>query len=86
MARPPQYEPPSDPTRDVTAVKVAIKHLAPEDRAMLLAWLLLYYDDRGMMFSPQTSRRRDRIALNGAEFWLARLPHRHAPDSQGRRG
>jgi hypothetical protein len=33
MARPPQFERPDDPTRDVTAVRVAIKHLNPKDRA-----------------------------------------------------
>lgn len=74
MARPPQFERPDDPTRDVTAVKVAIKHLNPNDRALLLAWLLLYYQDDGAMFSPQITRRRDRITLNGKEFWLARVP------------
>lgn len=74
MARPPQYERPDDPTRDITAVKVAIKHLNPQDRAYLIAWLLLYYQDDGAMFSPKVSRRRDRITLNGTEFWLAQVP------------
>ncbi len=32
--------------------------------------------DDGPMFSPQISRRRDRITLNGTEFWLARVPNR----------
>jgi len=76
MARPPQFERPDDPTRDATAVKAAIKHLAPADRAQLIAWLLLYYQDDGSMFSPQITKRRDRIALNGAEYWLARIPRR----------
>lgn len=77
MARPPQFERPDDDlTRDVTAVKVAIKHLMPRDRALLLAWLLLYYQDDGAMFSQQISRRRDRITLNGTDFWLARVPKR----------
>jgi len=74
----PQFERPDDLTRDVTAVKVAIKHLTPEDRARLIAWMLLYYQDDGAMFSPQISRRRDRITLNGTEFWLARVPKRTA--------
>jgi hypothetical protein len=73
MARPANYQRPDDLTRDVTAVKVAIKHLSPEDRAFLIAWMLLYYQDDGAMFSP-ISRRRDRITLNGIEFWLARIP------------
>jgi hypothetical protein len=76
MARPPQFERPDDPTRDVTAVKVAIKHLNPNDRALLIAWMLLYYQDDGAMFSPQITRRRDRITLNDTEFWLARVPRR----------
>ena len=76
MARPPQYERPGDLMRDATAVRAAIKHLKPQDRAQLMAWLLLYYDYRGMMYSPQTSKRRDRITLDGTEFWLARVPKR----------
>ena len=52
MATPPQFERPDDLTRDVTAVKVAIKHLNPNDRARIIAWMLLYYQDDGAMFSP----------------------------------
>jgi hypothetical protein len=78
MARPPQYERDEDLTRDVTAVKVAVKHLAAEDRALLLAWMLLYYRDDGAMFSLQTSRRRTRITLDGVEYWLARIPKHSA--------
>jgi hypothetical protein len=74
MARPPQYERPDDPTRDATAVRAAIKHLAPEDRARLIAWLLLYYQDDGAMFSPQISRRRRRVTIDGVEYWLVRVP------------
>lgn len=76
MARPPQYERPGDLTRDAAAVRAAIKHLTPQDRAQLIAWLLLYYDDRGMMYSPQIGKRRDRITLDATEFWLARVPKR----------
>jgi hypothetical protein len=76
MARPRQYERPDDPTRDVTAVKAAIKRLTEADRAHLLTWLLLYYQDNGTMFSPQIARRRERIVLEGIEFWLVRVPTR----------
>ena len=76
MARPPQYERSVDGTRDVTAVKVAVKHLAPDDRAHLMAWLLLYYDDAGAMFSPQTSRRRRRVTIDETEYWLVCVPKR----------
>jgi hypothetical protein len=74
MARPTQYERPPDLTRDATAVKVAIKHLTPEDRARLIAWLMLYYDDRGELFSPQISRHRKRIKIDSIEYWLAKVP------------
>ena len=84
MARPPQFERPDDLTRDVTAVKVAIKHLAPNDRALLIAWMLLYYQDDGAMFSPQITRRRDCITLNGTEFWLARVPNHPRIKEKGR--
>lgn len=76
MARPPQFERPSETTRDVTAVKAAIKHLDPQDRALLISWLLLYYQDDGAMYSAQISKRRHRITINGTEFWLARVPHK----------
>lgn len=76
MARPPQFERPDDPTRDVTAVKAAIKRLTPSDRAALIAWLLLYYQDDGSMFSLETARRRHRITFDGVEFWLVRVPQR----------
>jgi hypothetical protein len=70
----PQYARDEDLTRDLTAVKAAIKHLRPEDRAFLAARLLSYYGDRGMMYSPHNDRRTDRIMLNGTEYWLARVP------------
>jgi hypothetical protein len=76
MARPPQYERSVDVTRDLTAVKVAVKHLAPDDRTRLMAWLLLYYDDAGAMFSPQTSRRRRRVTIDEIDYWLVRVPKR----------
>jgi hypothetical protein len=60
----------------VTAVKAAAKRLTPEDRAQLIAWLLLYYDDQGMMFSPQISKRRQWIAIDGVNYWLVRVPRK----------
>jgi hypothetical protein len=78
MARPPQFERDREPWGDTQAARAALKRLSPEDRARLLAWLCLYYDDRGAMFSPQISRRRQRIALDGVEYWLVRVPNRNA--------
>lgn len=69
MARPHQFD-----RSDPTVVKESAKRLVPEDRARLLAWLLLYFNDEGMMYSPRISRRRQRITLDGVEYWLARVP------------
>jgi hypothetical protein len=41
-----------------------------------MAWMLLYYEDGGSLYSPQISRRRQRIALDGVEYWLVRVPKR----------
>ncbi|HLY00915.1 MAG TPA: hypothetical protein VKR56_00310 [Candidatus Cybelea sp.] len=71
MARPPQFE-----RSEPTLVKESVKRLAPEDRAGLLAWLLLYFNDDGMLYSPQINRRRQKITLDGVEYWLVRLPKR----------
>ncbi|MBV8344738.1 MAG: hypothetical protein JO190_07065 [Candidatus Eremiobacteraeota bacterium] len=76
MARPPEYARLDEPTRDATAVRAAIKSLTPEDRARLIAWMLLYYRDDGAMFSPQISRRRKRVTIDGVEYWLTRIPKR----------
>jgi hypothetical protein len=76
MARPPQYERRDEPWDDAKAVKAAIKRLSPEARAQTLAWLCLYYKDDGSMFSAQISQRRQRIAIDGVEYWIGRVPKR----------
>ncbi len=50
--------------------------LIPSGRAHLLAWLCLCYQDDGAMFSPQISRRRQRIAIDGIEYWPVKVPKR----------
>lgn len=76
MARPPQCERKEGPWGDAQAVRAAIKRLSPEDRALILAWHCMYYRDGGAMFSPQISRRRQRITIDGVEYWLVRVPKR----------
>jgi hypothetical protein len=73
MARP-QFVRDPDPTRDLPAVKAAVKHLGQPDRANLLAWLLIYFDDQGEVLNPLISRRRKRIRVDDAEFWLVIVP------------
>jgi hypothetical protein len=74
MARPPQFAYPENDSLAVAKVKALLKDLSPEGRAFIAAWLVKFYDDRGMMYSPQSSRRRQRIALDGVEYWLVRTP------------
>ena len=76
MARPPQFERSDDFEVEPAAVKGLIKRLRPEARAHVLAWLCTYYQDDGGMFSPQISRRRKRLMLDGVEYWLVRVPKR----------
>jgi hypothetical protein len=54
--RPPQFE-----RTDPILLKELVKRLDPKDRARLLAWLLLYFNED------------QRIALNGIEYWLVRM-------------
>jgi hypothetical protein len=71
MARPTQFG-----RSDPIVAKESVKRLAPEDaRARLLAWLLLYFNDEGMTYSPQISRRQ-RITLDSVEYWLVHVPKR----------
>jgi hypothetical protein len=73
MARPPQFAH-DDDAPSLAAVKATVKRLRPEDRAGLMTWLALYFDDRGDLFSPQITKRRDRVTIGGKEFWLVRVP------------
>jgi hypothetical protein len=73
MARPRQFEREEDLTRDLTAVKAAIKRLAPADRANVLRWLCLYFDDRGERYN--TIKRR-RVAIEGEEHWVVKISAR----------
>jgi hypothetical protein len=40
-----------------------------------MAWLVKFYNDTGMMFSPSvsTSERR-RVVIDGIEYWLVTAP------------
>jgi hypothetical protein len=73
MSRPPQYRNDDDLPPTFVQIKATIKQMRPEDRATLLAWLALYYDDRGELFSPQIRKQRERVTIGGREFWLVRV-------------
>ena len=76
MARPPEYAYGDDGLVSLSAVKSMAKRLTSEDRATLLAWLALYYNHGGVLYSPKITRRRQRIMLDGIEYWLLRVPKR----------
>ncbi|MGB8964811.1 MAG: hypothetical protein WCB99_04125 [Candidatus Cybelea sp.] len=77
MARPPQFSRSDDDLPATVAdAKAIVKRLDEKGRAHLLAWLCMYYQDTGAMFSPQISRRRQRIAIDRVEYWLVRVPKR----------
>jgi hypothetical protein len=73
MARPPQFAH-DDDAPSLAAVKATVKRLRPEDRATLLAWLSLYYGDDGLLFSPQITKKCNRVTIGGKEFWLVKIP------------
>jgi hypothetical protein len=70
MARPPQYERQEEPWIDARAVMAAIKRLQVRRSGSSSRWLCLYCADNGATFSPQISRGRERIAIDGVEYWL----------------
>ena len=61
---------------DTDAAKNALKRVGDRERVTLRAWLCVYFDDRGALFSPQLGRRCRRIVLDGVEYWLVRIPKR----------
>ena len=77
MVRPPQYSY-GDDLVSAAAVRAMLKQLDGPGRAFILAWLCTHFQDNGAMFSPQISRQRDRITLNGVEYWLVRIPETFA--------
>lgn len=62
--------------RDVDAAKSALKRLGDGERVLLRAWLCIYFDDSGALFSPQLSRRCRRIVLDEVEYLLVKMPKR----------
>ena len=74
MARSPQYRQDEDLPPSLEEVKATIKRMQPKDRATLLAWLALYYDDQGELYPPAQTKRRDKATLGGQDYWLLKIP------------
>jgi hypothetical protein len=64
---------------DVNDAKAALKRLGDRERAFLITWLCKYFGDDGAMLSPQISKQRRSVVIDGVEFWLVRIPKRRAP-------
>jgi hypothetical protein len=76
MARPPQYPVSEHDSLAVARAKATLKELSPEARAFVMAWLVKFYNDSGMMYSPSITQERRRITLDGETFWLVKTPTR----------
>lgn len=72
MARPPQFERKLDDSDvDEITVENVLKRLTQEQRARVLTWLCMYYDDEGQRYGVI---KRRRIAFDGVEYWIVRVP------------
>jgi hypothetical protein len=67
---------------DVDVAKVAIKRLGDRERAFLIAWLCKYFSDEGSMLSPQISKHRRTVVIDGIEFWLVQIPKRKGSETR----
>lgn len=67
---------------EVDGAKAVLKRLGDRERAFLISWLCKYFGDEGGMLSPQISKQRRTVVIDGVEFWLVRVPKRKA--RQGR--
>ena len=75
MARPSQFDrADEDLVPSFMEIKARVKRMAQEDRARLLAWLALYYDDQGSLYSQAQARKRDKATIAGQDYWLVRIP------------
>jgi hypothetical protein len=74
MARPPQFAYPEHDSMAVAKVKALLKELGPEGRAFVMAWLVKFYGDNGMMYSPTISQRRKRVTIDEVAYWLVKIP------------
>jgi hypothetical protein len=60
--------------KDAEGAKAALKRLGDRERAFLIAWLCKYIGDEGAMLSPQISKERRIVVIDGVEYWLVRVP------------
>jgi hypothetical protein len=74
MARPPQFAYPENDSMAVANVKALLKELSPEARAFVMAWLVKFYADTGMMYSPTITQRRKRVTIDDVAYWLVKVP------------
>jgi hypothetical protein len=58
----------------VKKVTEALKRLGDDDRAFILSWLILYYEDDGRMRSPRAHRKT--ITLDEVAYLLIRTSRR----------
>jgi len=62
--------------RELDEAKAVLKRLRYRERAFVLRWLCKYFSDDGAMFSPQLSKQRRTIVIDGIAYWLVAIPKR----------
>lgn len=55
---------------DVDKAKLVLKRLGDAERALIMRWMLKYFDDDGRMLSPQSGRPRRIIVIDDTRFWI----------------
>jgi hypothetical protein len=60
---------------ELDQVKTLLKGFTSSQRRHVLAWLCAYFSENGELVA-QSSEPRRRIAIDGEESWLVRVPKR----------
>ena len=61
----------------VAKAKALPKELSPEGRAFIMAWLVKFYADNGMMYSPTITQQRKRVTIDDVAYWLVKVPTKY---------
>jgi hypothetical protein len=60
-------------SHDVDRAKLALKRLGDPERALIMRWLLKYFEDDGRVRSPQSGKPRRVVVIDEVQFWLVRI-------------
>jgi S-adenosylmethionine hydrolase len=63
-------------SHDVEGAKAILKRVGDRERAFILTWQAKYFSDEGALVSPPVGKARRTVVIDGAEFWLVKVPKR----------